>query len=153
MCSLAIYNLLTVKLGCSRCDLTQNLSTPRYGEVHSEVPTKDLWRVIEKKQLIDICKKCYNNFRKNSLRNSICMEPKVYRTFIVIDDHSIRQVIDNTAPLSRGGEVQVESFTRLNNGVTHYRHRSTLHCVSRRWVGETEGHCGSNVVGSTCWEV
>ena len=77
-----------------------------------------------------------------------------YRTFIVIDDHSIRQVIvDNTAPLSRGGEVQVESFTRLNIGVIHYRYRSTLHCVSSRWVGETEGQCRSDVVQSTCWEV
>ncbi len=77
-----------------------------------------------------------------------------YRTFIVIDDHSIRQVIvDNTVPLSRGGEIQVESFTRLNNSVTHYRHGSTLHCVSSRWVGETEGQCRSDVVQSTCWEV
>ena len=77
-----------------------------------------------------------------------------YHTFIIIDDHSIRQIIvDNTVSLSRGGEVQVESFTSLNNGVTHYRHRSTLHCVSRRWVGETEGQCRSNIVQSICWEV
>ncbi len=49
--------MLTVKLGCSRCDLTQNLSTPRYSVVHSEAPTNNLWRVVEEKKLIDICKK------------------------------------------------------------------------------------------------
>ena len=58
-----MYIIFTIKFARSRSDLTQNLSTPGYGVVHSEAPTKDLWRVVEEKQLIHICKKSayYNN--------------------------------------------------------------------------------------------
>ncbi len=49
--------ILTVNLGHSRYNLTQNLSTPGYGVVHSEARIINFWRVIEQKKFIDICKK------------------------------------------------------------------------------------------------
>ncbi len=62
--------ILTVQLSRSKWYLTQNLSTPRYGVVHSEVSTNNLWRVVEEKEFIDICKKCVQKSKVYTTKNT-----------------------------------------------------------------------------------
>ena len=71
----------------------------------------------------------------------------VCATFIVIDDHCVRHIVSkDTAPLGRGGQIEVEILTRLANRVIIDSDCVTQLSVGRGGVGEDIGEQGVVIV-------